>query len=96
MVAMNVIRLAISLFILVVIALAITGWFWTGAHQTASQSTASRVVLGLCVVAGIVGLTALWRTRQPRAPAARARRRREAVRSTAAERERAGVGPREP
>ncbi len=63
MAAMNVIRLAISLFILVVMALAVTGWFWTGAHQDASQSAASRVVLGLCVVAGIVGLTALWRTR---------------------------------
>jgi hypothetical protein len=61
MVAMNVIRLAISIFILVVMALAVTGWFWTGSHQTASQSAASRVVLGLCVVAGIVGLTALWR-----------------------------------
>ena len=63
MAAMNVIRLAISFFIVVVMALAITGWFWTGSHQTPRQSAASRVVLGLCVVAGIVGLRALWRAR---------------------------------
>ena len=63
MVAMNVIRLAISFFILVVIALAVMGWLWAGVHQTASQSAASRTVLGLCVVAGIVGLAALWRAR---------------------------------
>jgi hypothetical protein len=65
MVAMNVIRLAISTFILIVIALAVAGWFWTGAHQTAAQSAASRAVLGLCVFAGIAGLAALWR-RQPK------------------------------
>jgi hypothetical protein len=63
MTAMNVIRIAISFFILVVVGLAITGWIWAGTHQTAAQSAASRVVLGLSVVAGIVGLTALWRTR---------------------------------
>jgi hypothetical protein len=60
---MNVIRLAISFFIVVVIALAIMGWVWAGEHQAASQSAASRTVLGLCVVAGIVGLAALWRSR---------------------------------
>jgi hypothetical protein len=66
MVAMNIIRLAISSFILIVIALAVAGWFWTGSHQAASQSAASRTVLGLCVLAGIAGLAALWRSRQPK------------------------------
>ena len=61
---MNVIRIAISFFILVVMALSATGWMWTGAHQTSAQAAASRVVLGLCVVAGVVGLSALWRPRQ--------------------------------
>lgn len=63
---MNVIRLAISLFIAVVIALSVMGWFWSGTHQTASQSAGSRTVLGLCIVAGILGLAALWRTRPTR------------------------------
>lgn len=61
--AMNAIRLAISFFIVVVIALAVMGWVWAGTHQTAAQSAASRTVLGLCVVAGIIGLAALWRAR---------------------------------
>jgi hypothetical protein len=60
---MNIIRLSISAFILVVIALAVRGWMWTGAHQAPAQSAGSRLVLGLCIVAGIIGLTALWRPR---------------------------------
>ena len=58
---MNIVRIAISCFILVVMSLAILGWSWTGTHQTAQQSMASRTVLGLTFVAGAIGLTALWR-----------------------------------
>ncbi len=61
---MNLVRLAISVFILVLIGVATTGWIWAGSHQTAAQSTASRVVLSACILAGIVGLTAIWRTRR--------------------------------
>lgn len=64
MTAMNVIRIAISAFIVVLIAVSITGWIWTGSHQAAAQSAASRVVLSLCIVAGIVGLSALWSVRR--------------------------------
>jgi hypothetical protein len=60
---MNIVRIAISLFILVLIVVSASGWIWTGSHQTASQAAASRIVLGLCILAGLVGLTALWRTR---------------------------------
>jgi hypothetical protein len=63
---MNAVRILISLFLLVLIAVASTGWIWTGRHQPAAQSAASRVVLSLCVLAGIAGLTALWRRRTPR------------------------------
>jgi hypothetical protein len=58
---MNAIRILISSFIVVLIGIATTGWIWTGRHQPAAQATASRVVLSLCVVAGIIGLTAIWR-----------------------------------
>lgn len=61
--AMNVVRIAISLFILVVVAVAVTGWIWTGTHQTAAQSAASRIVLSACILAGMAGLAALWRVR---------------------------------
>ena len=59
----NLVRLAISVFILVLIGVAATGWIWAGSHQSAAQSTASRVVLTACILAGIVGLMAIWRAR---------------------------------
>jgi len=61
--ALNLVRTAISLFIVVLIAVSTTGWIWTGSHQSAAQSAASRVVLALCIGAGVVGLVALWRPR---------------------------------
>ena len=64
--AKNIIRIAISLFIVVLILVASSGWIWAGSHQPAAQSAASRVVLTLCIVAGLTGLTALWRTRSPK------------------------------
>jgi uncharacterized membrane protein len=60
--AMNAVRIAISLFILVLIGVSVVGWVWTGHHQSASQSEASRVVLTLAALAGVAGLVALWRT----------------------------------
>jgi hypothetical protein len=61
---MNIVRIAISVFIVVLIGVATTGWIWTGRHQPAAQSTASRVVLTLCILAGIVGLATIWRNRR--------------------------------
>lgn len=63
---MNAVRLAISLFIVVLIGVATRGWIWTGSHQPAAQAAASRVVLALCIAAGIVGLGALWLRRPTR------------------------------
>ena len=65
MTAANVFRVAISSFIVVLIFVAGSGWLWTGSHQPAAQSVASRAVLTLCMLAGVVGLRALWRTRPP-------------------------------
>ena len=59
--ARNLIRLGISMFLIVVIAIATTGWIWTGRHQSPSQSLASRVVLTASIVAALGGLSALWR-----------------------------------
>jgi hypothetical protein len=56
-----VIRAAMSAFILVLFVIAALGWNWTAAHQTPGQALASRAVLGLSVVAGLVGLVVLWR-----------------------------------
>jgi hypothetical protein len=61
--ARDVIRTAISLFLVLLIAVAARGWLWVGSHQSAAQSTASRVVLTVCIVAAAVGLRALWGAR---------------------------------
>jgi hypothetical protein len=61
--AQNVVRLAISLFIVILVVVSVTGWVWAGNHQTPAQMAASRTVLSMCILAGIVGLTALWRVR---------------------------------
>jgi len=63
--AMNIVRIAISLFIAVLIAISAIGWIWTGRHQPASQARASRVVLTLSALAGLGGLAALWRPGRP-------------------------------
>lgn len=60
---MNGIRVAITAFIIVLIITATTGFIWVGRHQTAGQATASRIVLVLSVVAGVVGMRNVWRSR---------------------------------
>ena len=62
MTAANIFRTAITCFIALLIVIAGSGWRWTGSHQPAAQAAASRTVLGLCILAGLVGLTAIWRT----------------------------------
>ena len=54
--AATVFRIAISCFIVLLIVVAGSGWRWTGRHQPAAQAAASRTVLGLCILAGLVGL----------------------------------------
>lgn len=64
--AMNIVRIAISLFILILLGTSAAGWIWTAGHQSASQVAASHLVLTLASLAGIVGLIALWGRRSPR------------------------------
>lgn len=60
---MNRLRIAITLFILLLIGVSAVGWMWTGAHQTASQAMASRTVLGLGMLGGVSGVWILWKRR---------------------------------
>jgi len=60
---MNGVRVAITAFIVVLLITATTGFIWVGSHQTAAQATASRVVLTLCIVAGVIGMRTVWRSR---------------------------------
>ena len=50
-----------SAFICVLFVIAGMGWTWATAHQTPAQALGSHAVLALSVVAGLVGLVALWR-----------------------------------
>jgi len=61
--AINGIRVAITSFIIVLIITATTGFIWVGSHQTPAQATASRIVLALCIGAGLIGMTKVWRSR---------------------------------
>jgi hypothetical protein len=60
---MNIIRIAISLFIVVLLVISAAGWIWTGRNQPRPQSDASHIVLTLGALAGVAGLVALWRPR---------------------------------
>ena len=62
--ASTVVRVAITGFILVLITIASTGWLWVGTHQAPAQALASRVVLTLCVAAGLAGVKAVWARRR--------------------------------
>ena len=61
--ALNVFRFVITAFIVVLITIATTGWLWVGSHQSPAQALASRVVLTLCVIAGLIGVKAVWARR---------------------------------
>lgn len=61
--AVTVVRVVITGFVLVLIAIASTGWLWVGGHQAPAQALASRIVLTLSVVAGLVGMKAIWSRR---------------------------------
>ena len=58
---MTLIRVVMSIFVLLLISVSLAGWIWTGAHQSPPQANASRLVLTLGMVGGIVGLLAIWR-----------------------------------
>jgi uncharacterized membrane protein len=64
--AATVFRIVISCFIVVLIFVAGSGWRWTSSHQPAAQAAASHTVLGLSILAGLVGLTAVWRSARRR------------------------------
>ena len=59
--ARNIIRIAISLFIAVLVAVSALGWIWVGARLSPAQAVAGRVVLAAGVIAAGFALSVLWR-----------------------------------
>ena len=63
---MNLIRTAISVFIVLLLVSAAAGWRWTTGHQSPPLAEASHVVLALSAAAGVIGLVVIWGGRRGR------------------------------
>ena len=61
---MNLIRTAISVFIVMLLIAAAAGWRWTAGHQSARLGLASHIVLALSAMAGVFGLILIWGRRR--------------------------------
>jgi uncharacterized membrane protein (DUF485 family) len=57
------IRIAISLFVVVLVLVSAAGWNWLGTHLSRTQSVAGRGVLAAGIVAAGFALAVLWRRR---------------------------------
>ena len=61
MTAQNAIRLAMTAFTGIVLALSAVGIRWTSQHQPPASAVASAVVLGISSTFAIVALVIIWR-----------------------------------
>ena len=55
------IRIAITLFVLLLLGTVALGWIWTNTHQPPPLRTASHAVLSIAALAGIFAPTRIWR-----------------------------------
>lgn len=58
---MTLVRILVTVFVAAILTATIVGWIWTGAHQPPAGAFASRIVLGLAALSGVVALVAVWR-----------------------------------
>jgi len=61
MTAQNAIRLAMTVFTGIVIALSAIGIHWTSQHQPKASAVASAAVLGISSAFAVVALIVIWR-----------------------------------
>ncbi len=59
--AHNLIRVAISLFVVLLVGVSSLGWVWVGNHLSPAQALAGRVVLTAGIVAAGAAVSMLWR-----------------------------------
>jgi hypothetical protein len=60
------VRISITLFIILLIAIVTLGISWTSTHQPPPLRTASQIVLGAAGLAGILAIARIWRADPPR------------------------------
>jgi hypothetical protein len=66
MTAQNAIRLAMTVFTSIVLALSAVGIRWTSQHQAPSGAVASALVLSVSSTFALVALVIIWRGTGPR------------------------------
>ncbi len=66
MTAQNAIRLAMTAFTGIVVALSVMGIRWTSQHQPPAAAVASAAVLGISSTFAIVALVVIWRGQGPK------------------------------
>jgi hypothetical protein len=62
MTARNAIRLAMTVFTGIVVALSVIGIRWTSQHQPPASAIASAAVLGVSSAFAVVALVVIWRS----------------------------------
>jgi hypothetical protein len=62
---MNLIRSVMSVFLLIVLGLAVAGWVWAGEQPTTYVSTGGRVAVSLCGLAAVGALGLIWSAKRP-------------------------------
>jgi hypothetical protein len=64
------VRMAITIFVLILLTIVTLGWRWTNLHQAPALKMASHVVLGIAALAGIFAIARVWRDDPPGAGSA--------------------------
>lgn len=60
---MNLIRSIISVFLLILLSLAVIGWIWAG-KQPSPTSEGARIALGLCGLLAVGSLAVIWSAKE--------------------------------
>jgi hypothetical protein len=70
---MNRVRIAITVFMLILLTVVAMGWRWTSTHQQPPLRTGSQVVLAIAGLSGLFALATIWRGNGRRIRADRSR-----------------------
>jgi hypothetical protein len=58
----NAVRIAITLFVVLLLTVVTLGWIWTAGHQQPQLRTAGQLVLTIAALSGVFALTKIWRS----------------------------------
>lgn len=64
---MNLIRSLMSVFLLLLLAVSVAGWFWAEQGMKPELLAGGRAVLAACGLSALLALWLIWRFKQPEA-----------------------------